>query len=161
MTRHSTDSGLTEHERDVLRKLETSGWLVNKIAEDEEGPGFAYSFGLYERYRHPEIIIFGLPPDIMHRLINDIGKQVASGKGYSDGDETRDLLEDYACVFRRVNPLRYKETLTWATWFYESSYFPALQLFWPDKAGQFPWDPGCSESCRRRQPDMCRSSATA
>ena len=73
MTRHSTDSSLTEDERDVLRKRETTGWFVNEIAEDGEGPGFAYSFGLYERYRHPEIIIFGLPPDVMHQLINDIG----------------------------------------------------------------------------------------
>ena len=64
MTRLSTDPGLTENERDVLRRLETSGWFVNRIAEDDEGPGFAYSFGLYERYQHPEIIIFGLPPDV-------------------------------------------------------------------------------------------------
>jgi hypothetical protein len=42
----------------------------------------------------------------MHRLINDIGKQMGGGKRYNDRDETRDLPEDYACVFRRVNPLR-------------------------------------------------------
>ncbi|WP_396127172.1 DUF4262 domain-containing protein [Edaphobacter bradus] len=161
MTRHSTDPGLTEHERDVLQRLEATGWFVNKIAEDSEGPGFAYSFGLYERYQHPEIIIFGLPPDIMHRLINDIGKRVSGGMRYGDGDQSHDLLEDYSCVFRRVNPLRYRETLTWTMWFYESSDFPALQLFWPDKAHRFPWDPGCSEIFRKSQPDMSRSSTSA
>lgn len=161
MTRHSADPGLTEHERDVLQRLETTGWFVNKIAEDDQGPGFAYSFGLYERFQQPEIIIFGLPPDIMHRLIDDIGKLMGAGKRYNDGDETRDLLEDYACVLRRVNPLRYRETLTWTAWFYESCTFPALQLFWPDKAGRFPWDSECSASVRRRQPDLTRSSASA
>jgi hypothetical protein len=161
MTRQSTDSGLSEHERNVLQRLEATGWFVNKIAEDGEGPGFAYSFGLYERYRHPEIIIFGLPLDTMHRLINDIGKQVSGGKQYGDGDQSRDLLEDYTCVFRRVNPLRYRSTLTWTVWYYQSASFPALQLFWPDKAGRFPWDQGCSESFRAMQPDMSRSSASA
>jgi hypothetical protein len=27
-------------------------------------------------------------------------------------------------------------------WFYEGVDFPALQMFWPDREGRFPWDKG-------------------
>ena len=155
LTRSSSDSGLTEHERDVLVRLEAMGWFVNKIAADDSGPGFAYSFGLYKTFQHPEIILFGLPVDMMHQLINDIGKQLRNGSpAYGDGNKTSDLLEGYPCEFHHVDPAWYKTTLTWASWFYRSSDFPALQLFWPDKAGLFPWEQECNERVRDLQPDL-------
>ncbi len=155
MTRSSADPDLTEHERSVLGRLEATGWFVNMIAADDSGPGFAYSFGLYRTFQYPEIILFGLPEDVMHQLINDIGRQLRSGSpGYWDGSESSDLLEGYRCQFRRVVPGWYKTTLTWASWFYRSSDFPALQLFWPDKAGLFPWEQGCNERVRDLQPDL-------
>ena len=154
MARHSTDPGLSEHDRSVLRRREEHGWFVNKILPDDKGPGFVYSFGLYEEFQHPEIIIFGLDLAIMHRLINDLCSQLRKGTRYSQGDVTRDLLKGYSCAFRRVNPLRYRETCTWAVWFYEHSNFPTLQLFWPDKENKFPWEPGFDESIRSMQPDL-------
>jgi hypothetical protein len=141
MSRHSTDTNLSEHEIGVLQRREQHGWFVNRIAGDALGPGFAYSFGLYEEFGHPEIIIFGLAEETMHRLINDVGKQVRSGVKYSVGDQTSDLLQGYTCAFGMVNPLQYRETCTWTVWFYEGDRFPALQLFWPDRQNRFPWEP--------------------
>lgn len=138
MVRHSTDSGLSERDRNVLQKRQEHRWFVTTIAEDGEGPGCAYSFGLYEEFQHPEIITFGLAPDVMHRLIDDVGKQIQNGTRYRDGAISRQLLEGLPCAFRSVNPLHYRETFTWAVWFYENASFPALQLFWPDKDCRFP-----------------------
>jgi Domain of unknown function (DUF4262) len=129
MSRHSTGANLTEHEISVLRRREQHGWFVNRIAEDASGPGFGYSFGLYEEFGHPEIIIFGLPEETMHQLINDVGKQVRSGTKYSAGDRTSDLLKGYSCEFRSVSPLQYRKTCTWTVWFYGNANFPALQLW--------------------------------
>ena len=129
MPRHSTDTNLSEHEISVLQRREQHGWFVNRIAGNALGPAFAYSFGLYEEFGHPEIIIFGLAEETMHRLINDVGKQVRSGVKYSAGDQTRDLLKGYTCAFGMVNPLQYRKICTWTVWFYESNRFPALQLF--------------------------------
>lgn len=78
MSRHSTDPNLSEHEISILQRRERHGWFVNCVAEDASGPGFAYSFGVYKEFGHPEIIIFGLPEETVHRLINDVGKQVQS-----------------------------------------------------------------------------------
>jgi hypothetical protein len=108
MPRHSTDANLTEHEISVLQRREQHGWFVNRIAEDASGPGFAYSFGLYEEFGHPEIIVFGLAEETMHRLINDVGKLVRCGAEYSAGDQTSDLLKGHTCAFGMVNPLQYR-----------------------------------------------------
>jgi hypothetical protein len=159
--RHSTDAALDEAERSVLERREEHGWFVNVIADDELGPGFAYSFGLYEEFKHPEIIVFGLPADTMQTLVNDVGSHIRAGTKYRAGDRTNDLIEGHTCIFREVNPLRYAETLTWATWFYGNRSFPALQLFWPDKQERFPWDPEFSEQLRDRQPDLSKLPASS
>jgi Domain of unknown function (DUF4262) len=154
MSRHSTDLGLSEHDKSVLQKREEHGWFVNMIAKDSDRPGFAYSFGLFEEFQHPEIIIFGLDSAIMHRIINNAGNQIQKGIRYSDGDVTKELLEGYDCAFRRVNPLQYRGTCAWAVWFYGNADFPVLQLFWPDKGHRFPWDDKFTESLRQLQPDL-------
>jgi len=157
MPRRSTDPNLSEHEVSVLQRREQHGWFVNRIAEDADGPAFAYSFGLYEEFGHPEIIIFGLPEGTMQQLINDVGRRVRSGVRYATGDVSSELIENYTCAFRAVNPLQYRNTFTWTVWFYERESFPALQLFWPDKQGKFPWEAGFKEQLRHRQPDLSRA----
>ncbi len=165
MARRSTDPDLSEHEVSVLQRREKHGWFVNRIAnriaEDATGLSFAYSFGLYEEFSHPEIIIFGLSGETMQRLINDVGSRVRKGAKYSAGDCTEDLLEGYTCAFRDVSPLQYRKTCTWAVWFYGNTSFPALQLFWPDKQNKFPWEPDFTEQLRDRQPDLSEPPPSA
>jgi hypothetical protein len=161
MPRHSTDPGLGANEIDVLRKRERYGWFVTMIAADVAGPGFAYSFGLYQEFEHPEVILFGLPGSTLHRLVNDLGERIRSGAKYRDGDRVLDLLDPYPCVFRAVNRLQYRGTVTWASWFYEQNTFPVLQVFWPDKKSRFPWELGFDESLRALQPDLSKPPPSA
>jgi hypothetical protein len=60
------NTNLSEHEIDVLQRREQHTWFVNLIPRDALGPGLAYSFGFYEEFGHPEIIIFGLAEEMMH-----------------------------------------------------------------------------------------------
>jgi hypothetical protein len=156
MTRRSTDSGLSERDKSVLQRREEHGWFVNMVQADSDLPAFAYSFGLFEEFKHPESIIFGLDSAVMHNIINDAGDEIRKGTRHTDTTMTGDLLEGYDCAFRRVNPLQYRETCAWTVWFYESIEFPALQLFWPDKGGRFPWDEGFTEALRHFQPDLSK-----
>ena len=161
MARHSTDANLTQHEISVLQRREQHQWFVNRIAEEKLGPGFAYSFGLFEEFGHPEVIVYGLVGETMHRLINVVGRQVRDGAKYAAGDQTPDLLHGYTCAFKIVNPLQYRKTCTWTVWFYENDSFPVLQLFWPDKRNKFPWEPGFDERLRSRQPDLSQQPPSA
>jgi Domain of unknown function (DUF4262) len=160
MSRLSTDPDLSEQEISVLKRREEFGWFVDVIAEDANDPEFAYSFGLYKEFGHPEIIIFGLSGETMLRLINDIGSRVRNGAKYYAGGRTADLLEGYDCAFRPVYPLHYRKTCTWTAWFYRDDTFPAIQLFWPDKENRFPWDP-TFEGPSDRQPDLSEPPPSA
>lgn len=67
MTRHSPDPNPSRDEVNVLECHEKYSWFVNVNAEDADGPGFAYSFVLYEEFKHPEIVSFGLPGEkVLH-----------------------------------------------------------------------------------------------
>lgn len=154
MTLRSTDSGLDEHEMKLLETLEKWGWFVTKVGAGDVEPAFAYSMGLYENFHHPEIVVFGLNLDLMHRLINLAGERIREGQKYEEGQEYGDFLEGYPCVFRRVNPSRYDGLLNFTIWYYEGSHFPVLQLVWPDKAGLFSWDEGFDERFRNDQPSL-------
>jgi len=39
-------------------------------------PSFAYSIGLFETYRQPEVICFGLPDKLGHEIINDVAELI-------------------------------------------------------------------------------------
>ena len=128
MVRRSTDADLDANDKALLTKLERWGWYVIKVGASESAPSFAYSLGLYENFKHPEIIIFGLDFEIMHQIINDAGKHIREGQKYADGERYGDLLRNYACEFRRVNPSRYRGFLNYTLWYYGDAQFPALQL---------------------------------
>jgi hypothetical protein len=91
MTLRSTDSGLDEHETKLLETLEKWGWFVTKVGAGDVEPAFAYSMGLYENFHHPEIVVFGLNLDLMHRLINFACERIREGQKYEEGQEYGDF----------------------------------------------------------------------
>ena len=151
MVRRSTDSDLDEKDAKLLETLEQWGWFVTKVAAADSKPAFAYSMGLYDNFKHPEIIIFGLELGTMHELINDAGKRIRQGHGYKEDQRYDDLLKGYECEFRMVKPIYYDGLLNYAIWYYNGSPFPVLQLVWPDQTGLFPWEDGFEERFRKKQ----------
>jgi len=126
-------------DRKVIHDVNTSGWHVVQVAPQGGHHGWAFSIGLFHTFRHPEIVVFGLPDDVMDTLIHTIGNAIRRGVAFQDGHENPDLMRPYRCVFKTVEPLWYARVLAHATWFYGGHDFPALQLFWPDREHRFPW----------------------
>src|SRR4051812_1379743 len=83
----------------VVADVRDVGWHVIGIAEDEEGPAYAFTIGLASNFAHPELIIFGLPLDIMHSVLNMAGNAIKGGRSFKAGIATDELIEDYACTF--------------------------------------------------------------
>ena len=131
--------GMNSGDAQVHADIATYGWHVVKVLEDAEGPGFAFTIGLYRRFEHPELIVVGLPPDTMHRLLNVAGEAVRSGQVYVAGQAYDDLLEAYSCTFRPVPVRQYEPYLGYARWYYRGDDFPTLQLVWPDREHRYPW----------------------
>jgi hypothetical protein len=116
---------------------------VSKKEDEKEHnvPGWGYSVGLYHTFHHPEVVIFGLPHDLTHRVINAVGEDVRAGKIYKSGHEYPEILEGVLCTFRTVEKVWYRLLLGSATRFYKSDEFPVLQCIWPDKQQNYPWSP--------------------
>jgi hypothetical protein len=122
------------------------------IPEDDVGPPFAYSVGLYRTFGNPEVIVLGLDLDLMHRMINMIGEEVRRGRRFADGGAASGILEGYDVRFHAVARRHYPEHFGYTHWFYKGDNFPALQCLWPDKQGRFPTDGDFAEPLRARQP---------
>lgn len=142
------------HEKKVRADIAEFGWHVVLVLEDEEGPPFAYSIGLQHSFGHPEIIMFGLRHESMHGIINWIGEMIKGGKRFCADSEYGDLLEGYQAAFMAVPEDSYEEYFGQAINFYGGKGFKALQVFWPDRAGRFPWAPDFEPNLRQRQPQL-------
>jgi len=141
---------MSKADKALASLVEQHGWAVVKVPEDDRGPGFAYSVGLYWAFGHAEIVIFGLSPELMHQVINHIGDLIEKGKAFADHDISDDILEAYEVVFRLVSERMYGEYFGAGIRFYGSRSFPVLQCVWPDFNARFPWHADAAEECRRQ-----------
>jgi hypothetical protein len=138
----------------IQENIDAYGWHVVIVPEDDEGPGFAYSIGLYRSLGHPEVIIFGLEVDTLHRAVNNVGAEVCQGRRFGEGDTSVEIFEGCPVAFRAVSAEHYEEYLGQAVRYYGGKEFPALQCFWPDREGRFPWQVGYSYGPEEPQPQL-------
>ena len=98
-------------DRKLLDDIARVGWAVVGIPEDDQGPGYAFSIGLFRSFGHPEIILFGLPWDLSYRFLNDVGAAVRDGKKFEIGPLYDELAAGFPWVFEPVPRGHYKEFL--------------------------------------------------
>lgn len=123
------------------------GVFLQGVFGDEETPSFIYTVGLYsgmEVPKHPEFIVFGVPFDAGKGYMNDLAidqvikKEARFSPGVLPGFWNDGALDGYL-----LEVTDSREHLTMANRFFgESGPVPALQLFYPDKEGRFPWKEG-------------------
>ena len=135
------------------------GWAVIKVPEDDRGPGFAYTVGLYRAHGHPELFMSGLPLEALHAILNDMAAQVRAGAQFTADQRTGDVLEGYDVVLRAISPAAFDSYLGAGVRFYEDQPFPALHVYWPDRAGRFPWEAGVDAWTRWAQPTLSDGTA--
>ena len=141
-------------ERGCVETVRTHGWQVNLVGEGDgdDEPAFAYTVGLGHRAAHPELVMSGLPTDLMHRVLNALVDRIAAGHRF---DVPGQLVEAaLARVALTVEPLTddgLRQTVTWSGWFHRRRP-QAVQLVWPDTDGVFAWQDGAPPVLDRRQP---------
>ncbi len=135
-------------EQKAIDDIREYGLHIISVAEDEAGPGFAYSIGLFENYAHPEVIIIGLRQSLAHTLLNNMASDIKAGKTFTAGDFHEGVLDDFLCYFGEVPRKHFHDYVGWARWFYEGDNFPLLQCVYPTVAGKFPWEKDFPEDAR-------------
>jgi hypothetical protein len=132
---------LKPDEEDVIGNVEKYGWTVMHIKDEPGKPGWSFTIGLFENFRHPEVIIFGMKQDRRHSILNWIGENAKNGNSFTPEKEHDWVLEGYKCWSRPVEKKWYRDLLGYARWFYAQEEFPCVQAIWPDKEGRYPWEP--------------------
>lgn len=125
----------------VQSNIDQYGCHLTLVENGDYLPDFVYSIGLYQKYKHPEIICFGLKIEVIAGILNHARDLVAQGEIFVQGKLYDGFLEGYKIQFLEVDKSFYPDYVGYGGWFYGMNFnFPALQLVWPDKQGIFPWE---------------------
>jgi hypothetical protein len=148
---------LEPEEQRVVEGIAKYGWHDLGVEEYGRVPGFNYTIGLMQTYDHPEVIIFGLTGKLRHGVLWGIVRDIHGGLRFDKQGLYDSLLQGFACASRPVHPSQHPYYLGYAMWHCRhrglTGQLVAVQCFWPGKVdGKFPWEDGCSEEVRRRQP---------
>ena len=141
----------------VANDVATHGFSLILISDAT--PPFAYTVGLMFTLNHPELILFGLDPDQLSTILR---------RRHHPHPPRRAPLADRTThtppgfnvplATRRVHPSQHEFYLGYAMGYCTSKgrlgQLEALQLFWPDNSGRFPFDPGCDDNVWSAQPRL-------
>ncbi|AIZ63143.1 hypothetical protein PK28_04570 [Hymenobacter sp. DG25B] len=145
-----------EAEDSIKRIIKEHGWYVALFEADTATPAFAYTIGLWKNFNHPEIIVFGLPTDTMHWMLNDAAELIQKENPITVNADNYNILSEGPVQFRPVESSNIPDYFGYARWFYEYGDFPAVQLVWPDNQARFPWNEGFDERYEFDQPVLDR-----
>jgi len=145
-------------DEEIAEDARKFGWSAANVFDAQ--PPFMYTIGLMHSCRHPEFIVFGLEPDNANALLSQLHRDLTSGKSYAElGIYTVAIGDDEHRVgFRRVHPTQHPLYLGFAMGFMTNlgrmGELEAIQAFWPDRAGKFPFEPGCDQAVYQLQPRL-------
>ncbi len=148
----------------IDRVVARVGWYalgVAPLADDPAPvPRFTYTVGLMQSCDHPEFIEFGASASDSHALFTQLYADLRGGRSYATpGVYTVHLGgDDYRVGFRRVDETQYTSYLGFAMAFCRRigriGQLQAMQAFWPDENGLFPFDDVCDPAVCRLQPRL-------
>jgi hypothetical protein len=130
------------------------GWSAILVTDD---PPFAYTIGLMFTFSHPQLIIFGLR-DHGHPILSTMVEVLREGGSFVPGKRYSDVLNGFDIAVREVDRSQHTEHLGYAMGYCRErgriGELEALQVFWPDKGGHFPFEASCIEPIRALQPRL-------
>ncbi|HVR11036.1 MAG TPA: DUF4262 domain-containing protein [Thermoanaerobaculia bacterium] len=140
--------------------IERVGWHLLMVQGTEQGAGFVYTIGLWRTYQHPELVVFAPsqdPQDIEPQL-RAMADRIAKGETFRAGTPYAGLFGTFRGSLRPVLPQWFASYLGTAGACYETFDFPALQVFWPDRQGRFPWESSYDVNLFRFQPILSEAN---
>ena len=153
---------MIEHEHFSKAKMHADihehGCSVIMVSPTDYMPSFAYTVGLWQNYQHPEVIMFGLPVDTMHVLLNNAADLVKSGSKLGLKQEYSDFFERGTARFIGVDARNVPDYFEIAIDHYGNDMFPAIQLLWADAQNIFPWQKEYDERLKFLQPLLDRNT---
>ncbi|HIE22588.1 MAG TPA: DUF4262 domain-containing protein [Acidimicrobiia bacterium] len=163
-----TQAWLDQWDAMVTEKIRTHGWFIQYVFDgecfhpgcdggDSGEPPFAYTVGLFG-LDHPELLIFGLPPETASGVLNTLGGRIRNGEDLIPGQLITFESWPHRIIPEVVpNP---GEIVLEANRFYQrpdEASVPVLQLSYDDLRGRFPWEEGYSAPTMQPRPGTFRA----
>ena len=133
----------------VRHDIERDGLSV--IYVGDETPPFAYTVGLWERSKHPELIIFGLSDRAMANILNRIGGLINDGARFERSTKLANVGGKFGVAVQPAHEKYLDRYFGFAVGFYQT-VFPIAQVVWPDSDGRFPGDAKYNKAYAKLQP---------
>lgn len=124
----------------IIDCVDKQGWAIMPIFG--ENVRFCYTIGLWQNYRHPEIIMIGLPMELSSNTLSFAACQVQhSQKVYQPEVEYfEEFFQNSKTIFKPVAKSNYDYYFGMALRYYGNIEVPPLQLFWQNDNGEYPWN---------------------
>lgn len=146
-----------EHEKKLVHDVQEHYVhiiLVN-AGETPDQPAFGYTVGLWHQARHPELVMTGQKPELMHAALSAATDWVRAGHRLEPGSSIEGVIGGFPVAVEDLTKEAIAATVTFSGWFHRRTP-DALQLVWTDLNGIWPWQPGAHEMTWERQPESWR-----
>ena len=144
-------------DRQVRLDIQARGYHVGIVPAVPGACGWAFSVGLPASADHPEVIAFGPDLDLVGGLVQRLCDMVRAGQDFSGRERHGGVLAGHDVATRPLAPKWTSIFLGNAAWYHGREDFPALQCFWPDAGGHFPWEAAFDAAWRDEQPHLYES----
>lgn len=150
-----------EYRERLLANIEQHGWQFTFVFDpDGYDANFAYTVGFPKSINAPELIVCGLPKNLMSNMLWEMYRKIENGETLRDGARWSDLLEGFECVTKRaVRSDLFDEWVLSSVWHWKhcgnDGNPDVYQIVWPGaQDGLFPWEEGCQQSVIDAQPAL-------
>lgn len=121
----------------VYDNIKNIGYHTTAVLEEKDFTPFAYSTGIFENFKIPELFISGLGPNLSGQLI----EKYADKYKFSEVPLNKiidDLTDRFPIYFLKVENKDLVEYVLTSIKFYKNRNYEYLQLVFPDLNGNFP-----------------------
>lgn len=145
-------------EDEIAEIVSQYGWYAASISDHK--PPFLYTIGLMQTYLHPELIMFGIEADNVHALFSELVRNIRTGRSYAEPGVYSVTLggDEHPVAFRHVHATQHPLYLGFAMGYCRHigrmGELAAMQAFWPDSNGRFPFEVGCDWRVNELQPRL-------
>ncbi len=142
-------------EQDIAADVERVGWSAISIYD--ASPPFVYTVGLMFSLAHPELIVFGLG-DEGYSVLRVMVEELRGGRSFAAQGAFQGVLEHGSIATRPVHQSQHETYLGSAMGYCRErgrmAELEAVQVFWPDSSGRFPFERECDEAVWAAQPRL-------
>jgi len=144
-------------DKQVAENIRKYGCHVYSVSDPtQEQPSFSYSIGIQETTGVAEAIVFGLPSNLGHSMINEYLDQVRNGTRFESGVLYPGFLKGFEIYIEPTDASTLTDYTLGCTRFYGDKPYSVVQLIWPSTSGVWPWQQEASEWLRLNQPLFAR-----